>query len=210
MPQSGGGRAQQTQAQLLKAAEAVFAEKGLAGARVDDIAARSGVNKRMIYAYFGDKEQLYMAVLQSVYSRLGECEEKVQVEELEETEAIAVLVRAYFDFLSANDSYVRMVMWENLNGARYLDQKGLSGVRDPMRRAMAALLQRGKASGRFRRDADETQVLLSLFALTFNYFSNLHTLTRVMHVNLADPAQKELRIASINDLLLAQLTEGIK
>jgi Na+/proline symporter len=53
-------------------------------------------------------------------------------------------------------------------------------------------------------------VLLSLFALTFNYFSNLHTLTRLMHVDLADPAQKELRIASITDLLLAQLTEGIK
>ena len=53
-------RAAATRQRILDAALAEFAEKGLAGARIDDIAARGGVNKRMIYAYFGNKEDLWL------------------------------------------------------------------------------------------------------------------------------------------------------
>ena len=171
----------------MEAAEAAFAEKGLSGARVDEIAAAAGVNKRMIYAYFGSKEGLYMAVLEAVYARLSQCEAASGLEALEEEAAIAALVEAYFRFLSENDSYVRMVMWENLHRGRFI--------------------ARGKASGQFRADADEEQALLSLFALTFNYFSNRHTLSRVMHKDLMDEGEKRRRIAAITAMLLADLKE---
>lgn len=205
MAQEKNGRAQQTRNRLLESAERIFSDRGLSGARVDEIAQESGVNKRMIYAYFSSKEGLYMAVLEAVYGRLADCEAASGLELLPEGEAIAALVRAYFDFLSANDSYVRMVMWENLHRAQYMDARELGGVRDPMRRAMAKLIQRGKASGRFRADADEDQALLSLFALTFNYFSNQHTMTRVMRRDLLTPSEKEKRIAAITSMLLADL-----
>ncbi len=201
-------RSEATRRRLMEAAEAVFAEKGLSGARVDEIAEISGVNKRMIYAYFGSKEGLYMAVLEAVYARLGQCEAASGLEGLKEEEAIAALVEAYFRFLAENDSYVRMVMWENLHRGRFMDAKDLHRVRDPMRRAMAQLIARGKASGCFRADADEEQALLSLFALTFNYFSNRHTLSRVMHKDLMDGEEKRRRIAAITAMILADLKEG--
>ena len=205
----GEGRSEATRRRLMEAAEAVFAEKGLSGARVDEIAAESGVNKRMIYAYFGSKEGLYMAVLEAVYARLGQCEAASGLENLEEEAAIAALVEAYFRFLAENDSYVRMVMWENLHRGKYMDAKNLHQVRDPMRRAMSQLIARGKASGRFRAGADEEQALLSLFALTFNYFSNRHTLSRVMHKDLMDEGEKRRRIAAITAMLLADLKEEV-
>lgn len=205
MTQEKTGRADQTRQRLLETAERIFADKGLAGARVDEIAQEAGVNKRMIYAYFSNKEGLYMAVLEAVYGRLAACEAASGLDTLPEEEAIAALVRAYFDFLSNNDSYVRMIMWENLHRARYMDARNLSGVRDPMRRAMARLIRRGKASGRFRADVDEDQALFSLFALTFNYFSNQHTMTRVMHRDLMTDSEKQKRMNAITFMLLADL-----
>ena len=90
------GRSETTRRRLMEAAEAAFAEKGLSGARVDEIAAAAGVNKRMIYAYFCSKEGLYMAVLEAVYARLSQCEAASGLEALEEEAAIAALVEAYF------------------------------------------------------------------------------------------------------------------
>ena len=120
-----------------------------------------------------------------------QCEAASGLENLEEEAAIAALVEAYFRFLAENDSYVRMVMWENLHRGKFMDAKNLHQVRDPMRRAMSQLIARGKASGRFRAGADEEQALLSLFALTFNYFSNRHTLSRVMHKDLIDVYKRQ-------------------
>ena len=200
------GRAEQTRMRLMAAAEAEFSEKGLAGARVDEIAREAGVNKRMIYAYFDSKEGLYMAVLEAVYGRLAQCEADAGLDALPVEEAIGALVENYFRFLQDNDSYVRMVMWENLHRGKYMDE--LSTVRDPMRKAMARLVARGKAGGEFRADADEEQVLLSLFALTFNYFSNYHTLSRVMHCELQEQAQLARRISALTAMLLADLKEA--
>ena len=201
------GRAEITRMRLMEAAEAEFSEKGLAGARVDEIALAAGVNKRMIYAYYDSKEGLYMAVLEAVYGRLAKCETDAELDTLPVDKALGALVENYFHFLKENDSYVRMIMWENLHRGRYMDERGLSSVRDPMRKAMAKLIARGKKDGRFRTDADEEQILLSLFALTFNYFSNYHTLTRVMHRNLLEEEQLQQRIKAITAMLLADLEE---
>lgn len=200
-------RAEKTRARILEAAEEIFAEKGLAGARVDEIALRATANKRMLYAYFGAKEELYKAVLERVYLRLGECEEFLTLGsgEMDAVEAIRRIIPAYFSFLSQNQTYIRMVMWENLNRARYFDEKGLGGVRDPMRRAMRELLARGKERGAFRADADEKQVLMTLFAVTFNYFSNIHTMSRVMKEDLSSPEAMRARVEAVTSLILSDI-----
>lgn len=204
---SGDERAVRTRACILAAAERVFAEKGLAGARVDEIAEMAAVNKRMLYAHFGGKEALYKAALEQAYLRLGECEEIVtrRGDEIGAAESIRAIVSAYFAFLSENDSYVRMVMWENLHRAKYFDEKGLGGVRDPMRRAMGELLRRGKGEGIFRADASEEQLLMTLFSTTFNYFSNIHTMSRVMKRDLAAPEAMGARIDAISDMILRDI-----
>lgn len=201
------GRSERTRRNILDAAERVFAQKGLSGARVDEIAAEAGANKRMLYEYYGSKEELYKTVLETVYGRLGACEAflTAHTDELDVVEAIRSLVPAYFSFLKANQSYVRMVMWENINEARYFDERGLDGVRDPIKRAMRDILRRGKEEGRFRRDIDETQLLLTLFACCFNYFSNVYTMTRVLGADLMAEEQIQRRVDSITEMILTYI-----
>lgn len=203
-------RSDQTRARILAAAEAVFSEKGLDGARVDEIAQKAGVNKRMLYEYYGSKEGLYGTVLQSVYQRLGDCEAFLTAhpEAPDVSEAIGALVNAYFAFLKENPTYVRMVMWENLYGARHFDSQGLGGVRDPVKKAIQTLLRRGKETGVFRPGADEEQVLMTLFACTFNFFSNIHTMSRVMGEDLSQETVISRRAEQITDMLLCYLTGG--
>ena len=202
-------KADETKARILAAAERIFAEKGPAGARVDEIAHEANINKRMLYAYFGNKEALYEAVLERVYLRLGQCEAFVTEasREIDIVDSIRRIVPAYFQFLSENMSYIRMVMWENLNGARSFDEKGLEDVRDPLRRAIREILRRGVTAGAFRPDADEKQLILSLFALTFNYFSNIHTMSRVMREDLAAPEAMNARAEAVTRMILCDLTE---
>jgi TetR/AcrR family transcriptional regulator len=202
-------KADETKARILAAAEKIFSEKGPAGARVDEIAAEANINKRMLYAYFGNKEALYEAVLERVYQRLGQCETFLTTAcgEIDVVEAVRQIVPAYFRFLSENESYIRMVMWENLNGARSFDEKGLEDVRDPMRRAIREILQRGIARGVFRRDASEKQLILSLFALTFNYFSNIHTMSRVLKEDLAAQEALHARAEAVTRMILSDLME---
>ena len=71
-------------------------------------------------------------------------------------------------------------MWENLNRAQYFDEQGLAQVRNPIRRALKQILANGQTLGEFREGVEEPQVLMSLFACTYNYFSNLYTMNRVL------------------------------
>lgn len=200
-------RAQITRGKILAAAEAEFSEKGLYGARVDDIARSAGVNKSMLYAYFGSKEALYKTVLEAVYQRLNQWEAPIIAcaNELDGQEAIRKLVNLYFAFLRENETYVRMVMWENLHRARYFDEQGLAQVRNPIRRALRQILANSQAQGVFREGIDEKQVLMTLFACTYNYFSNLYTMDRVLGVSLRAPEEMEQRAESIAQMLIAYL-----
>ena len=111
-----------TKQRILQAAEQEFAAKGLYGARIDEIAMQAKANKRMIYSYFGNKEELYQRVLAEVYMRLARREEELQLEKDNPVKAIEQIVVMYFDFLKQDMNFVKLVMWENLNEARYLQQ----------------------------------------------------------------------------------------
>jgi len=201
-------RSEQTKENILSAAETIFSDLGLYGARVDDIAAASGVNKRMIYEYFTNKETLYKTVLERVYLRLGDCESGVIAcaDTADAPAAISELVRIYFSFLRENVNYVRMLMWENLNEGRYFDEQHLEGSRNPIIKAMHTILAHGQAQGVFRENIDEKQVLMTLFACSFNYFSNLHTMQRIMDAEFLSDFEITRRIAFITDMLLTYLT----
>src|SRR6202040_1979167 len=77
-----------TRRKLLVAARREFADSGLAGARVDEIAARAGVNKQLVYHYFGDKDALYLAVLEWVYEEIWDQERRRNLAGLPPRQAI--------------------------------------------------------------------------------------------------------------------------
>src|SRR5690554_3639764 len=119
----------QSKKDILRAAEEKFSEKGLYGTRVDEIADGAKINKRMIYEYFGSKEELYKAVLSDVYGRLGYKEQVLLAQELPCEEAIRRIVTLYFDFLRDNPTYVSLILWENLNKGQYIEDLDFSNIK---------------------------------------------------------------------------------
>ena len=83
---------ERTKANIMEVAAAEFGEKGLAGARIDEIAAATNTSKRMIYYYFGSKEGLYLAVLEESYRRVRGTEGELHLEDLEPEQALRRLV----------------------------------------------------------------------------------------------------------------------
>src|SRR5438045_4050712 len=105
---------ERTKANILEVAATEFGEKGLAGARIDEIAARTRTSKRMIYYYFGSKEGLYLAVLEEAYSAIRRTEAMLDLDRLAPEAALRTLVGSTFDYYHEHPEFVRLVMNENI------------------------------------------------------------------------------------------------
>lgn len=161
---------------ILEVATREFAEKGLSGARIDEIAAATKTSKRMIYYYFGSKEGLYVAVLEDSYRRMRKIESEQHLEDLEPEAALRRLVAFTFDHHRDNPDYIRLVMSENIERGQYLAQsKTIRELNVPAIRSIQQLYERGVSDGVFRAGLDPTDIHASISALTFFNVSNQHT-----------------------------------
>jgi TetR/AcrR family transcriptional regulator len=200
-----------TKKDILQAAEQEFAEKGFSGARVDQIADRADINKRMIYEYFGNKEELYRTVLIEVYGRLGEQEVKLLTQDLDCIEAIKRLIKLHFDFLHDNPTYVNLILWENLNQGRNFRKSDFKDARDPALMQIRNIIRKGKEEGVFRESVEEDQFLLSLITFSFPYFSNRYTLAKLLAMPMDKEDDLKKRIEHVTEMLLLYLCkENIK
>ncbi len=191
-----------TKQRILEAAETEFAAKGIYGARVDDIAERAKANKRMIYEYFGSKEQLYSEVLGVVYSRITEREKELLNDNADCVQAIRNIIAMYFEFLNSDRNFVNLIMWENLNQARYIKANDVPMIKDYAIRAARCVLERGIKQGVFRQDTDIEEIILSLNMFTFSYFSNIHTMSQVMQIDFNKPEQIQKRTDHVTNMIL--------
>ena len=165
-----------TMAGILEVATAEFANKGLSGARIDEIAAATRTSKRMIYYYFGNKEGLYIKVLEDAYRRMREIEAALHLEDMEPVAALRRLVEFTFDHHSGNQDYIRLVMNENMERGAYLAQSNsIQQLNVPAIAAIRELYNRGVASGVFREGLDPIDIHASISALTFFNVSNQYT-----------------------------------
>lgn len=196
---------QKSREDILNAAEIEFAEKGIYGTRVDEIAKQANINKRMIYEYYGSKEELYKAVLVNVYSRLGNQEIGVLSDKTDAVNAIRKLIKLYFKFLKENPSYVNLLQWENLNKGRYIQDADFTGIKDPTLELMRKVIKRGKDEGVFKPDIDTEQVIISLLTYCFAYFSNRYTLSKLMGKKLDEEENINRRIEHVTDMFLTYL-----
>src|SRR5918998_1699191 len=112
--------AERTRAELLEVATAVFAEQGYSGARVDEIAERTRTTKRMIYYYFGGKEQLYLAVLENAYRGIREAEQRLQVDHSDPVHAVRALAELTFDHHIDHQDFIRLVSIENIHRGEFI------------------------------------------------------------------------------------------
>ncbi len=180
-----------TKAKLLAAARREFADKGIAGARVDAIADRAGVNKQLIYYYFGTKEDLFREVLRE---RLATPVQMPTGPE-EGPERGRRLASLAADSLNDPD-YVRLLMWEALE-ARSNGEVQAEDERRERYQEMVDRIRRDQAAGVVGADLDPEQVLLSRIA-TVLFPSAFPQLVRLV-TGLAndDPAFVEARAAHI-------------
>jgi len=113
---------ERTRARILAAARVEFARRGLGGARVDQITARAGSNKRMIYYYFGNKEALFLAALESAYADIREAEQSLKLVDLDPAEGMRRLVRFTWEYYLAHPEFITLLNSENLHRARHRKQ----------------------------------------------------------------------------------------
>lgn len=187
---------QGTKDRLLAAAERLFVEKGYDLVRVDEIADQAEVNKRMIYAYFTDKQGLYLAILDASFSRMLEALEHAAAEHGDPRSDAERLIRAYFRFLSANPSFVRLVAWESL---RYGEQAGrvLSRTYRASLAKLYAVLQRGVNQGVFRPDLEVRRLAASVYGLCLSHFSQREFLNILSDRDNTTPEARESELGHI-------------
>ncbi len=199
-------RAAATRQRILEAALIEFAANGLAGARVDEIAARSGANKRMLYAYFGSKEDLWLTVLEAAYARKREEERAIAVDDLPPPDAMARLVRFNLRYTARHPEFVALLNQENVHRSAHLARSAeVRALYSPLLDTIRRVLARGAAAGSFRAGVDPMQAYVTLVGIGHFYVANRHTLSTIFGADLATEAALAAREAHCVEVVLGWL-----
>lgn len=199
--------AERTRQALLAAAEVEFATKGLAGARVDVIAEQAAANKRMLYYYFGSKDDLYLAVLERAYGAMRETERELNLTNLEPLDAIKTLVEFKFDYCQSHQQIIALLAGENMLGAKHLKRsKRLRDMNLSLVDVIRAVLAAGEAKGEIRPGIDPLHLYISMSALSYFYFSNSATLSAAFERQLSSAEEQTLRRAHCVDVIMSYVT----
>ncbi|MBP0447710.1 TetR family transcriptional regulator [Roseomonas sp. SSH11] len=193
---------EQTQLEILEIATLAFAEKGLSGARVDDIAARTRTTKRMIYYYFGSKEGLYSAVIERAYGGIRDAERQLQLDSLPAVDAMRRLVESTFDYHQSNPAFVRLVSVENIEEGRHVRASAAVAQRNAeVVVTMRNLLERGAREGSFRGGVDPLDLHILINGVSFHRVSNRHTLHAIFGRDLREErvarSQREMLVEAV-------------
>jgi TetR/AcrR family transcriptional regulator len=185
-PKKTSRNPQRTHAAILEAATEEFAAHGFGGARVDAIAARAQTNKRMLYHYFGGKEELYLAVLEATYATIRNAEKKLDLARRDPVEGMRELALFTWHHFLEHPEFLSLLVTENLHQAHYLKRSDkISAMHSHFIGELADVLRRGAAAGLFRQNVDPVSVYLTIAALGFFYLSNRYTLSTIFGRKLA-------------------------
>ena len=191
-----------TKRNIIEVATQEFAGKGLSGARVDDIASRTKTSKRMIYYYFGGKEE--------AYRKIRNVEAALDLEHQSPEKALHALVAFTFDYQNAHPEFVRLVMNENiLNGAYVSRSKVIQRLNNAVISALANLLARGQQEGTFRQDLDPIDLHMSISALCIFNIANRATFSTIFKRDMGSPKALTARRAQIVDIIARYVSRGL-
>ena len=196
-----------TRRRILLAAAEEFAAGGLFGARVDQIARRAETNERMLYYYFGSKEQLFTAVLEHALAALVDAERTLELDGIAPIEAMTRLAHFVWDYYRDHPELLRLINNENLHEARYI--KGSNRIRElisPIVTTLTAILDRGQKAGLFRTDVDPLKFYIVLSGLGYYIVSNRFTLEATFGLDFSEQAQRDQIVRMNTELLMAYLT----
>ena len=194
---------ERTMADIIEVATREFADKGLAGARIDAIAAAMRTSKRMIYYYFGSKEALYLAVLEESYRRIRAIEAEAHLDDLAPEDALRKLVGHTVDYQWAHPEFVRLVQSENIQRAQYLAQsKSIRKLNVPAIDGLRRVLERGQKARVFRAAIDPVDLHMSISALSVFNVANRHTFGLIFQHDFESPRALIARRDSIIEMIV--------
>ncbi|KPG75343.1 TetR/AcrR family transcriptional regulator [Pseudomonas libanensis] len=196
-------QADQTRARILQAAVKVFTRDGYSGGRVDSISKAADSNDRMLYYYFGSKEQLFTCVLEHIYEQFNQAESKLKLDLAAPAQALRELVAFIWNYYVKHPEFVAILSIENLHQGKHARQS--SEIRRLSGEAVGVLrpiIEAGQAQGVFRQDIDLKHVYLMIASLCYFYNSNRHTLSSFLGEDLSNKGQQQDWLAFITDLVL--------
>ena len=195
--------AENTRDRILRVAIAEFAEKGYSGARVDVICRLSRANPRMIYHYFGGKDELYVTVLEQVLSELRSEELKLDVANVAPVDGMMQLFDFTYEHFGNHPQLIHLLSGENLLKARFLRRSVKTPiVASPLIKLIDELLRRGEKKGDFRRGIDPLQLYVIMVAFAYFHRSNAYTLSAIFRSDLLAPAWQSAHKRYANEMIL--------
>ena len=197
-----------TRSRIMEAATSEFAQHGFGGARVDRIAERAGANKRMLYYYFGSKDELFLAVLEEAYSHIRTAEHQLDLEHKDPREALKRLVEFTWNYYLEHPEFMALLATENLHkGSHVHRSRRVRRLHSPLVDTLRDILRRGAREGLFRRGVDPVQLYISIAALGYFYLSNRHTLSTIFQRDLLAARNKSERLRHMTELVLGYLSK---
>jgi AcrR family transcriptional regulator len=201
--------ADRSQAAILKAATEEFAEFGLGGARMDRLATRAKLDKKLIYYYFGDKDTLFQAVLEGAYRDIRAAENELRLLDLNPTDALQRLVAFTWDYFLAHPEFMTLLNSANLHRARHLqDSSRARELNTPLIETLGTILEKGRQEGNFRGGIDPLQLYISIASLAWFYLSNQATLSTIFNRKLLSPKARQERLSHMTDMVLGYVLMG--
>ena len=193
--------------EFIDAARKEFAKKGYGGARINDIAAHTASNKALVYSYFGSKEALYIAVLESVYADIRQKEQALQLDEAQPIDALEALVKFTFEYYIANPEFISILNGENTLEGQFIKQSAQApSLNSTIVKTLTNVLDRGVRDGVFRAGIDPVDLYFSITGLGFTYVSSRHTLGIVFGRDLMKRDALQKRLKNIVDMVLRYVT----
>jgi AcrR family transcriptional regulator len=201
--------ADRTRQKILRAALGEFASHGYSGARVERIRARARANTRMIYHYFGDKDGLYVAVLEHVIEELRLEELRLEIDQIDPLEGLLQLFGFLDQHFTAHPELMTLLTGENLLRGRFLRSSAKTRIlSSPLMPLMEELLRRGEREGSIRAGVDPLHLYVVMVALCYFHRSNAHTLSFLFRTDLLASGWRNEHKKMAIELLTGYLRTG--
>jgi AcrR family transcriptional regulator len=196
-------RAIESKQRILDAALAIFSQKGFDGARIDEIAKLSQLNKQRIYAYFGGKEKLFQACVKTIIAEMHEREQELlSLDSHDACRLTQILIDFYFDYNRSHPHFWRLLTWVNISETDSF--KLLRNIRKDVFDHLALLYQESQRLGYAPLRVSFAGYMFSIFAVCFFYFSNRSSISQTLQLDFYDPSILERIKTECQQLFLNQ------
>ena len=193
-------------ARILKAAMHEFASRGFKGASMHAIAARTRTTRAMINYYFGNKEKIYLAVLEGVYAEIRDAEKRLDLDHLAPAEAIRSIVAFSFHYYVGHEGFVQLVVAENQSkGRQFKKSRAMRSLNRPIIDSLARVIARGQAEGVFRGEIDPVDVHMSIAALGMFNVTNQYTFGAIFQRDMGAKGDVRQRCEMVTEMIFGYL-----